>query len=42
LKAFVKVLLGKYFEDELTGLEEVELEGQEIDSWEGVRESIDP
>jgi hypothetical protein len=38
----VKVLLGEYFEDEPPGLEEVEFEGREIDSWEGVPESIDP
>ena len=38
----MKVLLGDYFEDEISGLEEIEFEGREIDSWEGVWESIDP
>jgi hypothetical protein len=32
LEALLKILLGKYFEDEPTGLDEVELEGREIDS----------
>ncbi len=38
----MKVKVGMYLEGDPEGVEEVEFEGREIGSWEGVAESIDP